>query len=241
MRILIVEDEPVHARYLTSLLRELPDIKIASIQCQKTLTAAECFLLDNEIDLLFLDLNVYGENGFNLLQNISSSLFCTIVVSAHTDRAIEAFDYGVLDFIAKPVSKERLLAAMNRFKESRFNSREQLKYFSIYLDGSIVTIPLSSILYFESSGKKMSINLRGGEKKYTNKKMIDVEKILPSRFRRIHKSYIANLEFIHKLTSQRGGKYEAVLQNGSSLPVSRNLYSGIKQKLMQGDAGVEMI
>ena len=234
MRILIVEDEPIHSRYLTAMLKELPDIKINSIQSQKTLTAAECFLLDNVIDLLFLDLNIYGENGFDLLKNITSSSFSTIVVSAYSERAVEAFDYGVLDFIAKPVTNERLKKALERFQVNRKETREKLKYFSVLNESKLETIPLSEILYFESSGKKVILILENGDRKYSRKKMGDIEKILPSRYKRIHKSFIANLTDIKYLNSYPGGKYEAILRNGSTLPVSRNLYSDIKRQIMEG-------
>lgn len=234
MRILIVEDEPVHARYLTSLLREIPELKIESIQNQKTLTAAECFLLEHDIDLLFLDLNVYGDSGFDLLANISSSNFSTIVVSAYTDRAIKAFEYGVLDFIGKPVTKERLVNALERFAKNRYESRKSLKYFSVFNDSSVQTIPLSEIVYFQSEGKKVILMLDKKNKIAASKKISEIEKILPEQFRRIHKSYLLNMDYLQKITTHPGGKYEAVLRNGSVLPVSRNLYSKIKQLMLDG-------
>src|SRR5271157_1945729 len=107
MRILIVEDEEMASRLLKNILIEILGEGIESIQVQRSLTASQCYLQDHTIDLLFLDLNLHVENGFALLASAAAGSFHTIVVSAHTDRAIEAFEYGVLDFVPKPYGEER--------------------------------------------------------------------------------------------------------------------------------------
>lgn len=234
MRIAIVEDEPVHSRYLTTLLREMTELKIESIRTQKTLTAAECFLMDNAVDLLFLDLNLYGETGFNLLKNAAAGAFSTIVVSAHSDRAVEAFEYGVLDFIPKPVTKDRLQAAIERYKKSLYETRNGMKYFSVFSDSSVETIQLDSILYFQASGKKLIAHLTDGSNRLSTRKIGDMEKTLPEKFLRVHKSYIIDRHSVKKLNTFPGGKYEVILSNGDSLPVSRKLYSDLKGRLLSG-------
>jgi two-component system, LytTR family, response regulator LytT len=234
MRILIVEDEPVHARFLSSLLSEILGSEIETMQHQKTLTAAECFLLDNSIDLLFLDLNLYGENGFDLLQIIGPLSFSTIVVSAHEDMAVQAFDQGVLDFIPKPVSQERLKKALTRFQDNRFASRRWLEYFSYSDRGELVIVPLKDIIYFNASGKQLIIHTTDGNKRTCSRQIGEVENLIPSSFRRIHKSYIVNSHTIRRLLTSPGGKYAVTLTDGSELPVSRQLYSEIKQWLASG-------
>ena len=94
MRILIVEDEKVAARGLERLLRELLGKKITSLKIQGNITASEYFLMDNPIDLLLLDLNLNGEDGFELLKSALAGSFQTIIVSANTDRALQAFEHG---------------------------------------------------------------------------------------------------------------------------------------------------
>jgi two-component system response regulator LytT len=230
MRILIVEDEPVHSRYLANLLKET-GIKISNIRFQKTLTAAECHLLENPIDLLFLDLNLYGEDGFDLLRGLAGASFCTIVVSAYAERAIEAYDCGVLDFIAKPVSKERLMTSLNRYRNERRQIENRLKYFSIVSDGIVEAIALADVIYFEAAGKNLHIHLRD-TRKTCRRKIADVERVLPSRFMRIHRSYIVDATTIARLTSAPGGRYAAHLRNGTELPVSRKLYANLRTLLL---------
>ncbi len=113
MRILIVEDEPVTARYIKNLLEEIYHNKRYSISMQSNLLSSECFLLENQIDLLILDLNLNGENGFELLEQAVASSFHTIVVSGNIDKALLAFEYGVLDFIPKPFDVDRLQMALD--------------------------------------------------------------------------------------------------------------------------------
>ncbi|MCE9599072.1 MAG: LytTR family DNA-binding domain-containing protein [Spirochaetia bacterium] len=234
MRVLILEDEPVHSRYLTTLLKELPDLDLESVSCQKTLTGAECHLLDAPVDLLFLDLNVCGENGFDLLGSFAGAAFSTVVVSAHTERAIEAYDYGVLDFLPKPVTRDRLVTALDRFKHNRYSSRHTLKYFSIFDDGILETLLLSKILYFEASGRKLIIHMTDGSKKYANRKIGDLVQLLPPTFQLIHRSFMVNIESVSSLRGSPGGKYRLALSNGTELPVSRRLYQTLKTQLLNG-------
>ncbi len=230
MRILIVEDEPVHSRYLAGILKET-GLEIKSLRTQKTLTAAECHLLESPIDLLFLDLNLYGEDGFDLLRGLAGASFSTIVVSAYPERAIEGYEYGVLDFIAKPVRKERLFAALDRYRNRRREARSALKYFSILSDGIIESILLEEVLYFEASGKNLHIHL-ADSRRTCRKKIADLEQALPSRFMRIHRSYIVDTSAIARVSSSAGGRYAAHLRTGAVLPVSRRMYAELRSALL---------
>ena len=133
MRILIVEDEEMAGRMLKNILIGILGNGIESIQVQRSLIASQCFVLDHPVDLLFLDLNLHGEDGFDLLKNAAAGAFHTIVVSAHTDRAIEAFEFGVLDFVHKPYGEERIRLALGRYEKGLTNSR--IKYLSIAREG----------------------------------------------------------------------------------------------------------
>ncbi len=73
--------------------------------------------LSTPIDVLFLDLNLNGKDGFDLLKTSVSGAFHVIIISAHTEQALKAFEYGVLDFVGKPFNKERLARALDRVFE----------------------------------------------------------------------------------------------------------------------------
>ncbi|BDA77693.1 hypothetical protein LPTSP3_g06230 [Leptospira kobayashii] len=119
MNILIVEDEPVHARYLKQLLEKVLGNDIEAIFHETSLIQSGNYLKEGGIDLLFLDLNLFGENGFDLLKTVPTTNILTIVVSGNTDQALSAFEYGVIDFIAKPVLEDRLRLALERYDSFR--------------------------------------------------------------------------------------------------------------------------
>lgn len=232
MRILIVDDEPVHARYLSGQLQAILGREIESLQVQRTLTAAECFITDNAIDLLFLDLNLFGRDGFDLLRGLQVASFSTIVVSAHTDMAVRAFEFGVLDFIPKPVKVERVELAIKRYRQALSGARPLRKYFSFYSDGGVEQVPLDQILFFQSSGKSLLIHCKTGEVKSCSRQIGSVEKTLPPHFKRIQKSYIVDVRSIRSLVAGGGGHYQAILEGGRLLPVSRRVYAELKASMV---------
>lgn len=134
MKILILEDEPVHAKYLNKLLNTFLDLSIDEIKHVTTLEDADTYLEQTSIDLFFLDLNIFGSDGFEILDKFPTKKVNTIVVSANTDYAIRAFEYGVIDFLEKPVSENRLELALERHsffvntyrKENKNNTKSRL-------------------------------------------------------------------------------------------------------------------
>src|SRR5688572_16580366 len=114
MRILIAEDESVIARRLERMVKEILGERAGSVAVKESLADAGEYLFEKPIDLLLLDLNLNGEDGYDLLKLAAAGSFQTIVVSANSDRALEAFQYGVLDFVPKPFDLERLKRALDR-------------------------------------------------------------------------------------------------------------------------------
>ena len=232
MRILIVEDEEMAGRMLKNMLTGMLGSAIESIQVQRSLIGSQCFVLDHPIDLMFLDLNLHGEDGFDLLKNAAAGAFHTIVVSAHTDRAIEAFEYGVLDFISKPYGEERLRKALEHYNRGLTNSR--LKYLSIAREGRVSLIPIDNVTYIEAFDKQAKIFSKNGGMEICNKMLQNLEKILPSHYVRVHRSYIANLKEIRELNIDANRKYMITLNTGDILPVSRSLYQDLRGKIDSG-------
>lgn len=231
MKILIVEDEAVAARGLERMLREILKERIHSLKILKSLTASEIFLEDYSVDLMFLDLNLNGEDGFELLRSAAASSFHTIIVSANTARAIEAFQYGVLDFVPKPVNSTRLKEAVERFN-SNSHSNNQLKYLSIKKDDTVQLIPIEEIVYLEGNDNTVFVHLRNGEREEHRKTLQFLEGILPVHFHRIHKSYILDIQYISNFRIRSGSRYEVELKNGTLIPLSRNKYKELKDQII---------
>ena len=94
MRLLIVEDELPIAEDIKEICQNLLGSKLSSIKIELTLGNALLYLSEKQIDVLLLDLNLSGKNGFEILKKMVSYSFHTIIVSANIDRAIEAYEYG---------------------------------------------------------------------------------------------------------------------------------------------------
>jgi CheY-like chemotaxis protein len=114
MHIVTVEDEPLLAKRIMRLTHELLGEKLTKLKWFNNINDAEDYLADNPIDLLLLDLNINGRNGFDLLKMASTGGFQTIIITAYAEQAISAFEYGILDFVNKPFSKVRLQKALDR-------------------------------------------------------------------------------------------------------------------------------
>ncbi|TGM35119.1 DNA-binding response regulator [Leptospira biflexa] len=229
MKILIVEDEEVAARGLERSLRELLGKKISSLNVEKSLLGSQCFLQENPIDLLFLDLNLDGDFGFDLLKESSAASFITIITSGNTAEAIRAFEYGVLDFVPKPISRERLEKALKKYFSN--SGQNQTKYIGIKEDHHLKLIPTKEILYIEADDKKVKLYQKNGKIVSHYKSLELLSKILPGNFKRIHRSYIVNQRYINQILVSPGGSYQVELVTGIKLKMGRNYYKDLKATL----------
>ncbi len=227
MRILIVEDEKVAARGLQRMVQDILGKEIGWIGWEASLDASKLALSENPIDILFLDLNLNGENGFELLQGAVAGSFHTIVVSANEDQAVNAFEYGVLDFVPKPVSEERLRKAIARVKDANYSGRAA-KFLPIRKPKGIALIQLGDVSYFRGDGNYVEIKLKTGASEYHRQTLDSLAKILPPQFSRIHRSYIVDRRDVKNVISHGGGMYEVELEGGVKLPLSRVHYKDFK-------------
>ncbi|MEO0724850.1 MAG: response regulator [Bacteroidota bacterium] len=139
------------------------------------------------IDLLLLDLNLNGEDGFGMLQTLVSYAFHTIIISANTHQAIEAFEYGVLDFIPKPFTVERLQKAMDRY-ELATQAENPAQYLTIHRKGVVEIVQINQLDCIKGAGNYSELYLSGGDKYPHDKPLQRLETLLPSNFRRLHRS-----------------------------------------------------
>jgi two-component system response regulator LytT len=231
MRILIVEDERPIAEDIKLLVMQILKKEIKSIHIETTLDNALAYLSEKSIDVLLLDLNLHSRDGFQILQRIVSQSFHTIVISANIDRAIEAFEYGVLDFIPKPYNIERFKAAFKRLKANHAADGHAIKYLSVKLGYEVLIVPLQDVRYFKSANVYVEMHLNNKRKEIYDKSIKHLAPLLPSSYFRIHKSYIVNTELIEKIQKLGGGRYSVVLKTGERLPVSRQKIAELKKLL----------
>jgi DNA-binding LytR/AlgR family response regulator len=227
MRILIVEDEKVAARGLQRMVQNILGKEISWIGWEASLDGSKFSLAENPVDILLLDLNLNGENGFDLLQGAVAGSFHTIVVSANEDQALRAFEYGVLDFVPKPVSEERLEKALNRVRDANYAGKHA-KYLPIRKPRGVALIPLEEVAYFRGDGNYVEIRLKTGVSEYHRQTLESLAKVLPPQFSRIHRSYIVDRRGVKCVISHGGGMYDVELESGAKLPLSRIHYKDFK-------------
>lgn len=229
MIVAVVEDEPLVAGRIERLTREILQEKLTKIVVKNSLPEAMQYVFRHPIDLLLLDLNLHGKDGFELLKQAVSGSFHTIIISAHTDKAVEAFEYGVLDFLGKPFTRERLCKALSRFDDAESNHIHPAKYVAVRKSGKLFLIRTDTISYIRGAGIYSEILLKNGTVELHDKSLNKLNAILSSNFIRTHKSYIVNIQYVKSFSSLGGSKYTVELRTGEILPVSRTKYKKIKE------------
>mgnify|MGYP000453313754 CR=1 FL=1 len=237
MHLVIVEDEPLVQQRLLRLSKKLLGEKLTKLVVFGDIDEAEAYLEDHNIDLLLLDLNLQGRDGFALLKNQVAGSYHTIIVSAYADKAIDAFEYGVLDFVAKPFTEQRLEAAFNRLLESRQRSDFGCRYLSVKIAQRVELIQVSELSFVRAEGHYSELNLpdensKEGWRTLLHSKSIDkISDILPDNFTRVHRSYLADMNKVKQLNIAPGGRYLLEMVSGHTIPVGRTRYKEIRQKL----------
>ncbi|WP_448563383.1 LytR/AlgR family response regulator transcription factor [Thalassotalea ganghwensis] len=231
MNVLIVEDEVMVAKRLQRLTKAILGEKLHHIKHINNLDDAESYIDEHPIDVLLLDLNLNAQDGFTLLQQAVAESFQTIIVSANIDKAITAFEYGVIDFVAKPFNQSRLSKAFARLAEH--TSASTTKFLSIKKQQRVEVISLQDIEYIQGAGNYSELVMLDGSIHLHEKNLDKLSQLLPSNFVRIHKSYIANLSHYRHLQNYPGSKYELALLSMTPLPVSRTKVKALRAKIDQ--------
>jgi two-component system response regulator LytT len=228
MNILIVEDITLIAERIAHLVKKY--LTNSQITISHTLDDAKIHIQEKAFDLLFLDLNLNGKDGFELLETAAASSFQTIIITANREQASLAFDYGVFDFISKPILENRFKLSIDRLQNDTATYREQLKQLAVKIKGAIQLIPLKNILYIKASGNYSEIYTKDKQCFLHDKNLKKLLAILPEKYERVHRSYVVETTEIQKILKHGSGKYSLQLQNEFSIPLSREIYKKLNSE-----------
>ena len=228
MNVLILEDEPLIAQGLEREVRAHFGARLTALALHDNVPQALAALAQGQVDLLLLDLNLHGADGYDLLRLAQKAPFQTIIVSAHAERSITAFEFGVLDFVAKPFSRERLHKALQRYTERH----AQAASLAVKKRGALEWIAMAEIDHVQADGHYSNIVLRSGEQCFHDLPIDKLMALLPAHFLRVHRSYIVNSLGFKRLQIAAGGKYALDTQTSTGIPVSRGSYPVLKQRLL---------
>ncbi|WP_300755028.1 LytTR family DNA-binding domain-containing protein [Janthinobacterium sp.] len=229
MKIVVLEDEPLIAQRLEREVRAFFGARLTHLAQHDDLAQALAELQSGPCDLLLLDLNLHGDDGYELLRLAGKRCFQTIIVSAHAQRSITAFDMGVLDFVAKPFSRERLQQALQRYTDVSQPSRLSL---AVKKRGALEWIDIAEIDHVQADGHYSNIVLSSGEQCFHDLPIEKIMALLPPHFLRVHRSYLVNSLVFKRLHIAAGGKYALDTQTSTGIPVSRSNYALLKQRLL---------
>lgn len=224
MKILIIEDATLVAKRIESLcVAAFANAKCdIAFDIESALTHIQQFTYD----LIYLDLNLNGSHGFELLNSKSVDPTKVIIVTAYQDQAAMAFEFAVFDFICKPIKKSRFLHVAQRAINAMPHDAELIKINHAKKEYSI---SLSDIYYIKAEGNYSQINTIKGTQLLSDKTMHYFESTFDSLFR-IHRTYLVKRALIESITKLGAGQYRVTLLNGLQLPMSRGAYKHFNKK-----------
>jgi two-component system, LytTR family, response regulator LytT len=232
MRLLIVEDEPLIAHRIERFCRAILGDSLDHCSVAATFDEASARLAEQPIDLLLLDLNLNGRDGMELLRTSVAHSFHTIIVSANIEHALRAFEYGVLDFVPKPFTQERLTQALQRATDTTSRAVHGAKHLAVRKQGRVELVSVDDVAYIQGAGNYSELVLADGRRQLHDKTLEKLEAVLPPDFVRVHKSFLVRFGDIRALHAHEGGHYEAELKQGMRVPVGRTRYKELRAKLM---------
>jgi two-component system response regulator LytT len=232
MKILLIDNEPRATLLLEQLCRTILGHRLTHLATADSIPAATAQLEETTFDVVLLDPNMMPSNGLELPLPRIGRAFQTIIVSANTDLSLRAFEYGVLDFVPKPVSRERLAMALRRVAEQGEPAEPSDRFLAVRRMGRIDLVPINDLLYVEGADKYSELVLTNGQRSFYDKCLGRLEATLPPSFVRIHKSYLVRFPMVSRLVVRKGSRYFAELRNGLRLPVGRSRYEQIRSRLI---------
>ena len=219
MRAVIVDDEPLARTNIRILLARNPEIEVAG----ESGSGAEAIeqIRAMQPDLIFLDVQMPEYDGFDVLEILGSKAPPAVIfVTAYDEYALRAFEAGALDYLLKPFTDDRFDRAVTRAKE-KLQQQRKPERITVKQGNQVLFVRLEDIDWIEAADYYACLHV-GAKSHLVRRSLADLEQDLdPALFRRTHRSAIVNVRRLRALQINRNGDYEALLENGASVPLSR--------------------
>jgi two-component system, LytTR family, response regulator len=234
LKAIIVDDELNGVKFLQHLIeKNCADIQVIAAETQPK-NAIE-LIEKQKPDVVFLDIEMPGINGFEVLEQLKHLSFHVIFTTAYDNYAIKAFKYNTVDYLLKPIIVAELVAAVNKLLLKTKNKADDTsilmlleklqdsqssKRLIVNSQNETIYVDQKNIMRLESDSNYTSIILTDGKKITSTKTLKDYESILSSdTFFRVHKTVIVNINHIQKYIKVDGGYI--VMNDDVKIPVSR--------------------
>lgn len=235
IKAIIIDDEPDGRTVLHTLIKMYcPQVEVMgeSSSGEQGLSMIE----ELNPDLVFLDIDMPGMNGFSLLKRLKEITFEVIFVTAHHHYALKAIKHSALDYLLKPVDKTELIQAVEKFEHSEQHQVNERMSFLLKNDAKepgelnqiilnvregYIFAEINDIIRCEADGNYTIVIFKNGDKQVACKTLKEFETILSqNNFWRIHKSHLINLKYLKKYVKGDGGG-NVVMTDNSEIEVSR--------------------
>ena len=224
MNVIIVDDEPLALEVLETYVSKIPYLKLVAT-CNNAIEANEA-LQAHEVDLMFLDIQMPQITGIEFLKSLDRPPL-VIFTTAYSEYAVEGFELNAIDYLVKPISLERFMKAVNKARDqferdssSPAKSANGEDFIFVKADKKLIKLNYHDIIYIEGLKDYVIIH-HGMTRTITLQTMKSLEGKLPAQtFKRIHRSYIVNLNMIKAVL----GNMVEVTQKGAAkhIPVGKN-------------------
>lgn len=236
IRAIIVDDERLAIRGIEILLQDFKNIQVVgNADC---IDKAVLLIEQEKPDLVFLDIQLQGESGFDLFDRVSAD-FKVVFVTAYDEYAIRAFEVNVLDYLLKPVSRKRLKVTIDRVIESSkkpLTPTQHLKYDDVAIintGDTIKFIKLNEIICIHAENDYSNVSIVNKKDELILRTLKEWETILPEKyFIRIHRSTIINIEYIEEVERTTSNRFLIYLHHKSSpVCMSQRFSTHLKKKI----------
>lgn len=239
MRVLIVDDEPIARRGIRQQLRSEADIEVVG-ECGDGAAAIEA-IAELAPDLVFLDIQMPEVDGFDVVDAVGIARMPAVVfVTAYDEHALRAFDVHAVDYVLKPIDRQRFRTAVERARQRLAHAPAQLdrriaavlgdlgrpahdyaKRLAIKGDGRVILVDVDAVDRLEAAGNYVEVH-SGARHHLVRETLANLEARLdPARFVRVSRSSIVNATRVRELQPMFNGDFAVVLRDGTKVTGSR--------------------
>lgn len=238
IKAIIVDDEPLSREKIKILASSNEQLEIMGEA--KNFSEAQKLIIRYNPDLLFLDINMPGKSGIELISELGARAPFVIFTTAHSDFAAEAFNLNAVHYLLKPFDQIKFDEAVSRAKERilakksddilttiqdvfslKQNNKQYVERISIKVDDKIVLVPVDEIYFIEADKNYAIINLK--DKSYRMRTTLSDldEKLFAASFIRVHKSFIVNKNYVQELEPTFNQEFIIKLSSGKKIPTGK--------------------
>ena len=219
IRAIAIDDESFALEVIKSLASKVPFLELQAVFTD-SIKGLE-YLKSQPVELVFLDINMPDISGIDLATLLPKNTL-VVFTTAYSDFAVKGFELDALDYLLKPFSLNRFFQACQKAREWRvFQPKDEPNFFFVKTSDAQVRVDFPSLLYCESQGNYVVFQI-GDQKISSRMTLTDAEKLLPSYFVRIHRSFLVNKHFVEKIE-----RHQLWVQN-FPIPISSSFQDQIK-------------